>query len=38
MAELGKTYYCDVCGNKVKVVEEGKGILVCCGKAMVKVD
>ena len=38
MAELGKNYYCDVCGNEVKVTKEGKGMLVCCGKPMAKVD
>ena len=38
MAELGKTYVCDVCGNEVKVVKAGGGGLVCCGKPMKKAD
>ena len=38
MAELGKTYVCDVCGNEVKVSKAGGGVLVCCGKPMKKTD
>ena len=38
MAELGKHYYCDVCGNEVLVTKAGGGGLVCCGKPMKKVD
>lgn len=29
-----ETYSCQVCTNVVKVVEEGAGMLVCCGKPM----
>jgi len=38
MTEIGETYYCEICGNKVKVLESGAGALVCCGLPMVKVD
>lgn len=31
----GQVYACRVCTNVVKVVEEGAGTLVCCGKPMV---
>ncbi|MBM4237396.1 MAG: desulfoferrodoxin FeS4 iron-binding domain-containing protein [Euryarchaeota archaeon] len=30
----GEIYECDICGNKVKVVEAGAGTLVCCGQPM----
>lgn len=30
MAEKGKAYVCSICGQEVKVVKEGAGILVCC--------
>ncbi len=32
--EKGEVYICEVCGNKVVVVEAGYGVLVCCGKPM----
>lgn len=32
--KLGKSYYCDTCGQEVKVTKEGGGVLVCCGKPM----
>lgn len=32
--EMGQVYRCKICGNKVKVVEAGGGVLVCCGVAM----
>jgi superoxide reductase len=38
MAEVGQIYHCEICGNKVKVLEGGKGTLVCCGEDMVLVD
>lgn len=38
MAEHGKTYRCNVCGNEVKVVKAGAGVLVCCGQPMEKID
>ena len=31
---VGQEYRCKVCGNKVKVVEAGGGVLVCCGIPM----
>ncbi|MGM5488906.1 MAG: desulfoferrodoxin FeS4 iron-binding domain-containing protein [Nanobdellota archaeon] len=34
----GETYKCFTCGNKVKIVEAGGGILVCCGQEMSKLD
>ncbi|HDD69491.1 MAG TPA: desulfoferrodoxin FeS4 iron-binding domain-containing protein [Candidatus Bathyarchaeota archaeon] len=33
MTKVG-VYLCEVCGNKVKVLEAGKGTLVCCGQHM----
>ena len=30
----GEKYRCNVCGNKVKVLEAGGGVLVCCGVSM----
>ncbi|KAA0258022.1 desulfoferrodoxin FeS4 iron-binding domain-containing protein [Deferribacter autotrophicus] len=35
--KVGETYYCSICGNKVKIVEAGEGTLVCCGQEMKKV-
>lgn len=32
--EVGQVYVCKVCGNKVKVMEAGGGVLVCCGIPM----
>lgn len=34
MATLNKVYFCEICGNKVKVIESGDGDLVCCGQEM----
>ncbi|MGR3310131.1 MAG: desulfoferrodoxin FeS4 iron-binding domain-containing protein [Candidatus Brocadiales bacterium] len=34
MAEIGQVYICDICGQKVSVLEGGVGILVCCGEDM----
>ena len=31
MTKVGDIYLCKICGNKVKVLEAGKGTLVCCG-------
>ena len=28
-------YKCEICGNVVEVLQDGKGDLVCCGKPMV---
>jgi len=37
MTKVGDIYVCKICGNKVKVLEAGKGTLVCCGQPMVLV-
>lgn len=34
MTEEGEVYLCEICGNKVKVLECGRGTLVCCGQEM----
>ena len=34
MAKVGDIYLCEICGNKVRVLEAGPGVLVCCGKPM----
>jgi len=34
MTKVGEIYFCEICGNKVEVVEAGAGALVCCGKPM----
>jgi len=36
--EVGEVYECEICGNVVKVIENGAGDLVCCGEEMVKKD
>ena len=38
MAELGKRYRCENCGNEVLVVKAGEGGLQCCGRDMVLPD
>jgi len=34
MAEEGKTYVCDICGQEVNVTKCGAGTLVCCNQPM----
>ena len=34
MAEEGKTYICNICGQEVTVLKSGVGTLVCCNKPM----
>ncbi len=34
MTKINQVYKCDICGNRVKVVETGAGELVCCGQPM----
>ncbi len=34
MKKTGKTYFCEICRQKVVVVEDGFGVLVCCGQEM----
>jgi len=36
MTEVDEIYVCEICGNKVKVMEAGAGQLVCCGQPMVR--
>lgn len=35
MTERLEIYKCEICGNIVEVLHEGKGQLVCCGKPMI---
>ncbi|MFQ6092342.1 MAG: desulfoferrodoxin FeS4 iron-binding domain-containing protein [bacterium] len=34
MAEQGRTYVCNICGQEVTVVKAGAGTLVCCNQPM----
>ena len=34
MTKQGEVYLCEICGNKVRVLEAGAGELVCCGQPM----
>jgi len=34
MTEILEIYKCEICGNVVEVLHEGKGELVCCGQPM----
>ena len=37
MAKKGQTFFCEICKQKVVVVDGGFGVLVCCGKEMTPV-
>ena len=37
MTTVNEIYFCEICGNKVRVVEAGVGVLVCCGEPMQRV-
>ena len=37
MTNVNDVYLCEICGNKVRVLEAGAGTLVCCGEDMVLV-
>jgi len=37
VAKKGQTFFCEICKQKIVVVEEGFGVLVCCGKEMTPV-
>jgi superoxide reductase len=37
MTQVNEVYLCEICGNKVRVLENGAGELVCCGQPMTKV-
>jgi superoxide reductase len=34
VTKKGQVYVCEICGNKVEVLEAGVGTLVCCGQNM----
>jgi superoxide reductase len=34
MTKVNEVYRCEICGNVVKVTQEGGGTLVCCGQPM----
>ncbi|MCD6257932.1 desulfoferrodoxin [Candidatus Aerophobetes bacterium] len=38
MTKKLEVYRCEVCGNIVQVLHEGKGQLVCCGKPMILIE
>ena len=38
MTNVDEVYLCEICGNKVRVIEAGGGVLVCCGESMKRVD
>ena len=38
MTSKGEIYVCEICGNKVQVLEEDGGTLVCCGQNMTLVE
>jgi superoxide reductase len=37
MPNVGSVYVCEICGNTVKILEDGNTPLVCCGQPMVEV-
>jgi desulfoferrodoxin-like iron-binding protein len=36
--EVGEVYFCEICGNEVRVTKAGGGELVCCGEPMKKTE
>jgi desulfoferrodoxin-like iron-binding protein len=38
MTSVDELYVCKICGNAVKVVMAGAGVLVCCGQPMELVE
>jgi len=34
MTEINQVYKCKICGNVIKVIQNGVGMLVCCGQPM----
>ncbi|AYD40841.1 desulfoferrodoxin [Clostridium fermenticellae] len=38
MTEIKQIYKCEVCGNVIEVVHQGKGTLICCGREMKLMD
>lgn len=35
MTKENEYYYCEICGNLVRVIKGGGGALVCCGQDMI---
>jgi superoxide reductase len=35
MTKVGEVYLCEICGNRVQVLNAASGTLVCCGVDMV---
>jgi len=38
LTEEGQVYLCEICGNKVKIIDSGAGTLVCCGQDMTLIE
>lgn len=38
MTQKREVYKCEICGNIVEVLHEGRGELVCCGQPMKKME
>ena len=38
MTQLRELYRCEICGNVVEIVHQGAPALVCCGKAMLRLE
>lgn len=38
MGKNGQIYFCEICRQKIEVVDGGFGVLVCCGQEMRLVD
>ena len=38
MTSKDEIYVCEICGNKVQILEAGMGTLVCCGQDMILVE
>lgn len=38
MTKLREIYYCEICGNVVEIMNEGKPALVCCDEPMEKLE
>jgi len=36
--KVGDQFRCNICGNEVTLTRAGGGVLVCCGKPMVKIE
>lgn len=36
--QVGEDFRCNICGNEVRVIKVGGGILVCCGQDMEKTE